>query len=508
MKSIRLKNLRSFEDTGYIKTEGLTVIVGENSVGKSTILRSLPLIKQSIETKTTSPFLWYGDYVDFGSFKESLNRNSKDSRIGFAFEFDLTLYSRRYRYEYLNCEECLKNVNIELYVNGMDKGDYIDEIKLTIIDNICDIHIDNKGKVISGFINGEDVTELMNGHKFVSPRRGIIPDLYEQYDNDVFDGYEYRRRYGDNRFMRELKKLIKSKVHTNTSDKKIYDIVRYLRVTDRDSFMKNLFKSGIELSSWNKFLNSKQSNEDITKIRNLYTGSIFNEILRSISDHFNIFSDNIYYIAPVRANANRYYRNQNLSVDSVDFQGLNLPMLLANLSPAYKKEFSNWVLENFGFEVSTKMNEGHISINIKRDNEIINMVDCGFGYSQVLPIITQLWLLTKRKVLRKNLNESLTLIIEQPELHLHPKMQGNLIDLFAKCINSPDININIIIETHSETIINRLGYLIYDKKILNDAVNVYILNKDGKNSVVEKSSYDNNGALENWPLDFFNVEAF
>lgn len=504
MKSIRLKNLRSFEDTGYIKTEGLTVIVGENSVGKSTILRSLPLIKQSIETKTTSPLLWYGDYVDFGSFKESLNRNSKDSRIGFTFKLDLPVGARRYRYNRIIHREYFDNVNIELYVNGKEKSDYIDEIRLTIIDNIIDIQIDSKGRVVRGVINGEDVTDLMKGYIFINPRRGIIPEIYEDDDNVEYGyGYGYGRRYVDNTFMKELKNLIKSKVHTNTSDKKIYDIITYLRVTNMSLFKKNLLESGVELNSWSKFLKNQLSNEYISKIRNLYIGSIFNEILRLISDSLNIFSDNIYYIAPVRANANRYYRNQNLSVDSVDFQGMNLPMLLANLSQTNKKEFSNWVYENFGFEVNTKMNEGHISINIKRENEIVNMVDCGFGYSQILPIITQLWLLTKRR----NFGHNLTLIIEQPELHLHPKMQGNLIDLFAKCVNSSNLNINIIIETHSETIINRLGYLIYDKKISKENVNVYILNKNGKTSIVEKSSYDNNGTLENWPLDFFNLEA-
>lgn len=504
MKSIRLQNLRSFEDTGYIKTEGLTVIVGENSVGKSTILRSLPLIKQSIETKTTSPFLWYGDYVDFGSFKESLNRNNKDSIIGFSFEIDLTLYRMRYRYRNIIDEEELKNVKIELYVNGKEKVDYINKIKLIIIDNKIIIDIDVKGRVVKASINDAEVTEFFKDYVFRNPRTGIIPEIYEKSDNELFDRYVYRTPYRNNKFMRELINLIKSKVHSNTGENKIYDIIKYLRITTKDEFIKCVLRSGVELISWNKFLKSPQSKDYINSMRNLHIGSMLYEILRDISDYFNMFSNDIYYIAPIRANANRYYRNQNLSVDSVDFQGLNLPMLLANLSTSNKKEFSNWVYENFGFEVIIKMNEGHISINIKSGNEIVNMVDSGFGYSQILPIITQLWLLTKKKSNSRNL----TLIIEQPELHLHPRMQGNLVDLFVKCINSPNINLNIIIETHSETIVNRLGYLIYDKKISKDDINIYILSKDGKNTIVEKSYYDNNGALENWPLDFFNVEAF
>lgn len=503
MKSIRLQNLRSLEDTGYIKTEGLTIIAGENSVGKSTILRSLPLIKQSIETKTTSPFLWYGDYVDFGSFKESLNRNSKDSRIIFTFEFDLPIFISRISYGYNYIDRSPKYVNIKLFVSGKEKSDYINEIKVKVIDNEIDILIDNKGKVLKASINNEDVTENMKDYVFVNPRTGIIPDIYQKRDSELKSefGY-YGRRYANDKFLIEIINLIKSKVHSNTSEKKIYNIIRYFKIQNKESFIKNILRSGQELSSWDKFLKSSESKELIERMRNLYIGVTLNDIFRSISEYLNIFANDIYYIAPIRANANRYYRNQNLSVESVDFQGMNLPMLLANLSPKSKKEFSDWVNENFGFEVITKMSEGHISINIKRGNEVTNIVDCGFGYSQILPIITQLWLLTKEGSKRKNL----TLIIEQPELHLHPKMQGNLIDLFVKCINLKGININIIIETHSETIVNRIGYLIYSNKISKDNINVYLLKKKTNGVIVDQGYYDENGILENWPIDFFNTE--
>ena len=92
------------------------------------------------------------------------------------------------------------------------------------------------------------------------------------------------------------------------------------------------------------------------------------------------------------------------------------------------------------------------------------------------------------------------------ELHLHPKMQGNLIDLFVKCINLKSTNINIIIETHSETIVNRIGYLIYSNKISKDNINVYLLKKKTNGVIVDQGYYDENGILENWPIDFFNAE--
>ena len=77
LKAIQIKNVRSLVDTGAVPLSPITVLVGENSSGKSTFLRTFPLVKQSIMKRTDGPLLWAGDlddYVDFGSFSETLTR--------------------------------------------------------------------------------------------------------------------------------------------------------------------------------------------------------------------------------------------------------------------------------------------------------------------------------------------------------------------------------------------------------------------------------------------------
>ncbi len=71
MFSYRIQNLRSLSDTGEINLKPINILLGANSSGKSTFLRSFPLFKQSISNSTKGPILWYGDFVDFGTFKDA-----------------------------------------------------------------------------------------------------------------------------------------------------------------------------------------------------------------------------------------------------------------------------------------------------------------------------------------------------------------------------------------------------------------------------------------------------
>lgn len=86
MESLRIKGLRSLLDTGRIPIKPLTILVGENSSGKSTFVRSFPLLRQSIDAKTKGPILWYGPYVDFGLFEDALSIFAPEKRVSFTFE--------------------------------------------------------------------------------------------------------------------------------------------------------------------------------------------------------------------------------------------------------------------------------------------------------------------------------------------------------------------------------------------------------------------------------------
>ena len=146
------------------------------------------------------------------------------------------------------------------------------------------------------------------------------------------------------------------------------------------------------------------------------------------------------------------------------------------------------------------------------------MFDVGFGYTQILPILAIIW-----KTLYKDFaitNYSRTtgrnqyiVAIEQPELHLHPRLQGLFASMLVTVIKEAKEqgrDIRFIIETHSEIIISRIGQMIATHEFSNEDINVFIFNaaNEGMQNYIEKSYYSEDGQLINWPYGFFSDYVF
>ena len=267
--------------------------------------------------------------------------------------------------------------------------------------------------------------------------------------------------------------------------------------------------------AYKSFANLSPNSQEIKDINNYWLAFILPSMLEVCSQYLSMEFSNITYSKPLRADIQRYYRVQGLGVDEIDPSGQNMPMFINNLQKSELLDFQEWTKTHFGisFEVTSK--EGHVSLMIKDDsNHMYNLADEGVGYSQVLPIITNLWIASRNKNISRtrysrnaNNNDKL-ILIEQPELHIHPAFQGQLVDAFSEIANQyQELRTKIIFETHSETMLNRLGYLISKQKLDPSLVNVVLFQKDETgNSVVEKTGFDKDGFLENWPIDFFSTE--
>ncbi|MDU1538291.1 MAG: AAA family ATPase [Paeniclostridium sordellii] len=515
MYKIRIKNLRSLKDTEELEIKPLTIVVGKNSSGKSTLLRFFPLMKQTLETRRNEPILWYSNsYVDFGSFEEALNKKEvgkENESMNFSISFDMYKRDLDRIGRYLIKDNTSRDKKLEATISLNIKREYIDDIKISIGKNNIEIKFKRKLDVEHININGTDIRcEKVKGYNS-GYIRGILPELMIfDKDHKIGDSIE-------DYFVELICKRIKEK----------FDVEYY------NTFIGEFIEQFIEKVNIGNILTVgniddityTENNSDLIQnivefiksdhtIQNYILGSKLERILYLCNMYLEEKFINVKYIAPVRANAERYYRVQGLAINEIDPRGENIAMLLYNLRDTDKEDFSSWVRENFGFGIGTHSEGGHVSINVQHKDmdKPINLVDTGFGYSQILPIIVQLWKITKERGRSiRYMLRSHVLVIEQPELHLHPAMQASLVDAFVKVLNVAKrhrVDLRILIETHSETIVNRVGYLIGEEKFgCNEKlVNLLIFNKVNEyESCIIKSGYDDEGYLKQWPIGFFNA---
>src|SRR5437773_2506085 len=81
--SLRLTNFRAFRDSGPIPLRRLTFLIGKNSSGKSTILKALSLVKQTVLARDPEvPLVLNGRFVDLGSYHDVVYRHDLKVPIG------------------------------------------------------------------------------------------------------------------------------------------------------------------------------------------------------------------------------------------------------------------------------------------------------------------------------------------------------------------------------------------------------------------------------------------
>ena len=180
--------------------------------------------------------------------------------------------------------------------------------------------------------------------------------------------------------------------------------------------------------------------------------------------------------APVRSHPRRTYDPTQPFQDS---RGEYIPTYLASISRRNQLEWTEikHSLENFGknsglfdeiwIESFGKTDADPFQVKIRKFGKRSkggrrNLIDVGYGVSQSLPVLTEL--------LRRQ--PPPLFLLQQPEVHLHPSAQAALGSLFCSIANQ---NRQLIVETHSDYIIDRVRMDVRDKKTTLKAADVSIL---------------------------------
>ena len=229
------------------------------------------------------------------------------------------------------------------------------------------------------------------------------------------------------------------------------------------------------------------------------------------------------YLGPLRTKAERLYSWTGIEPESVGYAGENTVAAIlaarsrkislvkpgaARASPA--KPFEEIIalkLKEMGLIDELKVNpiskqrqEYEVKVRAKGSQDWVDLPDVGFGISQVLPVLVQCFYAPQGSII----------IMEQPEIHLHPSAQAALADVMIDVVNSreggEDRKIQLVIETHSEHFLRRLQRRIAEDTISKESVSAYFADVSRTPARLEPLQLDMFGNILNWPKDFFGDE--
>jgi hypothetical protein len=151
-------------------------------------------------------------------------------------------------------------------------------------------------------------------------------------------------------------------------------------------------------------------------------------------------------------------------------------------------------------EIAPDRNEYEVLVKASGHQEEVKLTDVGFGVSQALPVVVQCFYAAPHS----------TVLIEQPELHLHPAVQSSLANVFVDAIkareNGAERGVQLIVESHSDHLLRRLQRLIAEGRVPASDVAIYFCYSGKEGSDIDRLELDSYGDIANWPPDFFGDE--
>lgn len=436
---LRLKNFKSWQDTGEIALRPVTGIFGANSSGKSALIHALLLLKQTAESTDHGIVFDFGGAVsriDLGDFVSLLHGHEKERKFSVSLDW-------RTR-EPLEIEDSYERRQV---VSSNEIGFQV-----------------GAGMEASGA--GEQLVVDTMFYRVGDVRFGLSRQRDEPYPYDLFP------RRGD-----------------TLPDKEDFTFTRY---------------RGRAYG----FEHPVKSYRFPDKVRAYYQNAVF---LADLEFALEQCLQSVFYLGPLRASPRRVYawtggnpldvgQAGELVVDALlaarqRDQAINLDR--ASNKTIFEQYIARW-LKRLGliheFRV-VPIDEGsrYYEVRVRKSPEAAEVLvtDVGFGVSQILPVL----------VLCFYVPEGSTVILEQPEIHLHPSVQSGLADVFIDAWQKR--RVQVIVESHSEHLLRRLQRRIAEKKFITENGGLYFCKEDEGVSKLDALEVDLFGNITNWPEDFF-----
>jgi predicted ATPase len=507
--SFSLSNFKGFKKLEKIDLKPLTIICGANNSGKSSIIQSLLLMKQStIANRTASldtqePLILDGEesaFVHLGDWADMIYKHKTDNKMsltwllsdeGIEAEINVDIESinspnqvaQKLRVSRFQFKELNTSVSFELIKAKHEKYD----LKLTGISLKALLYpwVMQQNKWIKKLT--QIVIKEIQFNNISVEFHGIFPTSVQ--GNFAKQSYQV---------LNQLREENKKQEHIKFVDDIVANLSHFIK-KGKNPGKTYLFKP----------------NKKVELSRKHYRLAI---------QHLREFWLSFRYLGPVREAPQRHYFINKTGQTAIGSKGEYTSIVLAEeqeqpIPPYYRCIYHKKTIKEFEYRSSDRMLEALNSwllfmqlpqiiptqliertiSQIKLDSTGVEVClpDVGFGVSQILPVLVE--------CLRTKSGE--TIILEQPEIHLHPSLQSKLAD-FLICMAKAGKK--IIVETHSEHLIKRL-YLRAaqdESDQIRPLLNTVFVHFDEQQqtSVTQTIMINEYGEIENWPIGFFDED--
>lgn len=495
ISQIVLNKFQGFSSEQTIRLAPLTLIFGPNSSGKSSVTRGLLFLKQNAESISarSSQITYQGEAIDLATFANVVFQHDLKNELTVG----ITTPSRR-----LNRENTVGSRAGTRHDRASSALDPANRLKVDSVDF--------------------RVTIAENGLKGIEVTYSLWDQLHDGLQEEALRGrnlsFKLLKAEGDTWVLQNLvgHEALEALLEAEKANELIYGTSARAKpaheladpITWESAFketrMRGIFPTlpvGARLSP------SEHSNKTAV------VDMLFRALRLSVSQAL----DGIDHVKPLRDIPDRILivdsqddktngrgRSRSSRVDMQDTVNSWVKQITNGQYELKSEDFSDTKLGFLG-TLRTK----HL-IDTRTQTEV-SFRDVGVGLSQVLPILESFERALSTSTRFRNIPNfsERTVLIEQPELHLHPRMQADLMDLMIEVASDERSDVQIVAETHSENLVLRLQKRIREKKIHAKDVSILFADQaaDGSNSIRELYLDEDGEFVDSWPLSFADVRV-
>lgn len=440
---LHLRNFKSWADSGDVRLAPITAFFGTNSSGKTSLLQSLLLLKQTAQSPDRGRVLDLGgspnSLVELGTVHDIIHQ--RDDNDALAFSLDWTVSPEVVIQDVLRQARKLRsiiteasNIGLSTTLSTKKSGLQVESTEYRVGDTVFAL----------SRVEGERIEYTLSSNNFDFVRN---PGRAWQLPRPAkFYGFpdQVRIYFQNASFLSDLELRFEEQMAK----------VLYLGPLREDPRRQYLFSGGAP--------------NDVGRRGEL----AIDALISSRTDG-------------TRVTRGRDSRGRRLGAISVEA-----------LVASWLKELN--LIHSFEVNAIDDRETVYL-VEVKRSAEspAVLLTDVGFGVSQVLPVL----------VLLAYAQEGDTILLEQPEIHLHPAVQSKLADILIETAKAR--NVQIIVESHSEHLLARLQRRVAEETLdrgltlTPDDVALYFVSYDSGRSLLKELEIDLFGTIKNWPKDFF-----